>query len=596
MPDVAELRERVAAPAQDARALLRRFWPLTKPDRPLLLAAALLLIVAAAADTVAVLMFMDVIDGVVEAKSLDAFWPPAAVWGGVAVAGALATAAGSYLSARAAERFSLRLRDRTFSHLQRLSPDFFGRHPVGDLVARLSGDVEEIETLVSSGVVRALSATVTVLFFIATVFWLRWDLAVVVLAGMPLLVLASRRFAKRIRVTAQHERSSNGAISDVVQQGIANIALVQAYATEQVEAERVHAHGSAWMRARLAQMRIASIFTPLTDLLETIGVLAVLGVGAWEITEGRMTIGALVAFATFLGFLNTPVRALSGLVLSMTSARASSDRLAEVLDAVPIVADDPRALRRPATHGMVALSQVTFGYPGAAGPAVRDLTFTAAPGKLVLITGPSGAGKSTIARLLLRFYDPGAGRIEIDGVDVAQYSLSALRHSVTLLPQETVIIDGTVAENIAYGTPDANPHRIRAAARDAHADAFIARLPQGYRTRLGARGPQLSGGQKQRIAIARALVRNTPVLVLDEPTTGLDGPATAAVLPALRGLMRGRTTILITHDLALAPLADTIVVLDAGGLVQSGNHRSLLASGGLYAHLHGSQFTARVIS
>jgi ATP-binding cassette subfamily B protein len=584
------VRDRVRASVEAASEMFRRFWPLTRPDRTTLLAAALLLTAAAAADTVAVLMFMDIIDGAVASGRMSAYWVPAGIWIGVAVLAAVATAYGSYLSARAAERFLLRLRDDTFEHLQRLSPDFFEQHPTGDLVARFSGDIETVETLVSSGVVQAAASLVTVVFFAGAAFWLRWELALVVVALLPLLVQVTRRFSARFRTTAQDERTSNGAISEVVEQGIANVALVQAYATEQVEAGRLHTEGHAWMRARLAQMRLTATYTPLTDMFESLAVVTVLGVGTWEIAQGRLTLGGLIAFATFLGFLYSPMQRLSGLVLSVTAARASADRLAEVLDTPPTVADPPNGITTPAREGRLTLTGLSFTYPGARRPALSGLSVELTTGRLVLVTGPSGAGKSTIARLLLRFYDPTAGRILLDGIDLRDRTLAALRHSVTLLPQETVVVDGTVAENIAYGSPDARPPAIADAARAAHAEEFISRLPDGYRTRLGSRGPQLSGGQRQRIAIARALLRDTPVLVLDEPTTGLDATAAAAVVPALRALMRGRTTVLISHDLRLGPLADDVLVIDRGRLVERGTHADLLELGGLYAQLHHHQY------
>jgi ATP-binding cassette subfamily B protein len=584
------VRDRVIAPVEAAAELLRRYWPLTRPDRTTLMAAAVLLIAAAAADTVAVLMFMNILDGAITSGRMSAYWVPAGTWIGVAVLATVATAIGSYLSARAAERFLLRLRDDTFEHLQRLSPDFFERHPTGDLVARFSGDIATIETLVSSGVVQAAASLVTVVFFAGAAFWLRWELALVVVALLPLLIQATRHFSSRFRTTTQDERASNGAISDVVEQGIANVALIQAYATEQVEAGRLHTEGRAWMRARLAQMRLTATYTPLTDMFESLAVVAVLGVGTWEISQGRLTLGGLIAFATFLGFLYSPMQRLSGLFLTVTAARASSDRLAEVLDTPPMVTDPADGIATPAREGRLTLMGLGFTYPGARQPALSDLSVEIRPGRLVLVTGPSGAGKSTLARLLLRFYDPTAGRILLDGIDLRDRTLAALRHSVTLLPQETVIVDGTAAENIAYGTPGAQPTAIAAAARAAHAEEFITRLPDGYDTRLGSRGPQLSGGQRQRIAIARALLRDTPVLVLDEPTTGLDAAATAAVVPALRALMRGRTTILISHDLRLGPLADDVLVVDRGRLVERGNHADLLELGGLYGQLHHHQY------
>ncbi|MFZ0119832.1 MAG: ABC transporter ATP-binding protein [Pseudonocardiaceae bacterium] len=574
--------------------LLRRFRLLTRPDRATITIATVLLIVAAATDTVAVWMFSDIVDGAVADGAMTAYWTPAAVWLATAAAGGIATFGGSYLMAQAAENFLLRLRDRAFCHLQRLSPDFFVRHPLGDLVARLCGDVEAIEELVCSGVVQALSSMAAILFFAGAAFYIRWELALAVLVLMPLLGIATRGFSTRIRTLSQSERETNGAISAVVEEGIANMTLIQAHGTQARESQRLHHEGQRWLRARLAQTRLSAIYTPLTDLLETLGILAVLGVGAWEISAHRLSIGGLVAFTTYLGFLYAPLHRLGDLMLSATAARASGDRLCQILDTTPLVTDPPitphtvtrTRVDRPARIGAVEFDHVSFGYPGTDCPSLRNVSLRAEPGQLLVITGPSGAGKSTLARLLLRFYDPSAGRIALAGTDLRDFSLAALRSSVTLLPQDNAVLTGTVADNIAYGTTDAHPTAIRAAARAVGADEFISTLPQGYLTPLGHRGAALSGGQRQRIALARAVLRNAPVLVLDEPTTGLDATSIAALTPTLRALAHTTTTIVITHDLTLAPLADQIAVLDHGKIAEQGTHHQLLAKNGLYHQLH----------
>ncbi|MDT7656693.1 MAG: ATP-binding cassette, subfamily bacterial [Pseudonocardiales bacterium] len=567
--DIMDIAVTARATQQDLRQVLARFWPLARPDRATLTAAALLMVAAAAADTAAVWMFSDIVDGLAETGSLAAYWAPARWWIVAAVIGGVTTFAGSYLTGMATERFLLRLRDNTFAHLQRLSPEFFARHSLGDLVARLSGDIEAIESMVSSGLVQLVVSGISVLFFAGAIFYLRWDLALVVMALMPLLMLATRRFSRRLNALSRDERASNGAITARLEESIATIGLSQAYRTEDLQGRRLHHAGRRWMGIRLAQNRLSSLYTPLTDLLETGAVLAVLGLGAWEIAAGRLTIGGLVGFATYLGFLFAPLQRLGELVLTVTAARASSDRLAEVLDAVPLIADpapasNARTVDAPARRGLLSLSRVSFDYPGSPTPGLRDVSFTVRPGELVLVTGPSGAGKSTLTRLLPRYYDPTGGAITLDGVDLRDYSLAALRQSLTLLPQEITILTGTVADNIAYGSPHATPEAVAEAARAAGAEEFIRRLPNGFDTRLGHRGPQLSGGQRQRIALARAFLRDTPLLVLDEPTTGLDNRAVAELVPTLRTLAHGRATLLISHDLSLAALADTVITLDHG--------------------------------
>jgi len=582
------------AARQDLRQVLARFWPLTRPDRRTLTIATLLLIVAAAADTAAVWMFSEIIDGLTDSGGLSAFWGPASWWILAALIGAGATFVGYYLTGKATEGFLLRVRDHAFAHLQRLGPDFFTRHSLGDLVARLSADVEVIESMVSSGLVQLINSAVSVLFFATAVFYLRWDLALVVTALLPLLLITTRRLSGRLNALSRDERASNGLITGRLEESIATVSLSQAYTTEREQARQLHSDGQDWRRVRLAQTKLSSLYTPLADLLETLAILTVLGMGAWEISANRMTLGELVGFATYLGFLFVPLHRLGELILGVSVARASSDRLAEILAARPVVTDPAEhrpahttipIVTTPARQGTLRLSRVSFSYPGAPTPGLRNVSFTVHPGQLVLVTGPSGAGKSTLTRLLPRFYDPTSGEIYLDGTDLRDYRLAALRRSLTLLPQETTILTGTVADNIAYGCPGATTEAIAEAARAAGAEDFIRQLPLGYLTQLGHRGPQLSGGQRQRIALARAFLRDTPLLVLDEPTTGLDNHAIAELVPTLRNLTRDRGTLLISHDLSLAALADTIVVLEHGTLVQQGSPVDLAASAGPYQRL-----------
>ncbi|WP_078970442.1 ABC transporter ATP-binding protein [Streptomyces natalensis] len=597
-----------ASASASTRHAFRSFWPLTKGDRHRLALICICVVIAALAETGGILLFGELTDHALQKGSLNAFWLPAAQWLGAAVFAALVGYLGNSTAVWVAERFVMRLRARVFGHVQDLPPHFFQRHRQGDLVERLTGDVEAIEQLVVSGLVRTVSALFSTVFFFAAALVLRWDLALATFVLAPLFWLAARQFATRIKAAARQERIADGAITSVVEESLGNIVLTQAYNRRRDEERRLRTEARAWMRAsvrgaRLGEVyaQLGEVYAQLVEVIETVCVLAVIGLGAWEISRGRMTLGQLLSFAAFLGSLYPPVRALGQLGLTVTAATAGAERLLEILAARPAVTDPPSARVPERVRGVVDFAHVWFRYPEAAdagpepGPAscapapyaLRDLSFTARPGELVLITGPSGAGKSTVARLLPRFYDPTAGHIRLDGTRLDALPLEFLRERVTLLPQQTLVLHGSIRENIACGRPGATDAEIVRAARDAAAHDFIEALPDGYDTHISPGTAQLSGGQLQRIAIARALLRDAPVLVLDEPTAGLDALSARRVITPLRRLMAGRTTLLITHDLQLAPDADHILVLDQGRLTESGRHDELLAHAGTYARLYG---------
>ncbi|WP_240983021.1 ABC transporter ATP-binding protein [Streptomyces sp. S3(2020)] len=574
------------------RIAFRRFWPLTKGLRHRLLIVWLCTVVAALAETEAILLFGDLTDHALRQGSLSAFWVPALKWLGVAIVGAVVAYVGNSLAAWATERFVMRLREHVFDHVQKLPPHFFQRHRQGDLLSRLTGDIEAIETMVVSGLVGAASAVFSALFYAAAAFWLRWDLAAATFVLAPLFWLAARRFSGSLRDVSRAGRVADGAITSVVEESLGNIVLTQAYDRRDAERRRLHEEAMAWFRASVRSTRLNEAYEQLVQVIETVCVLAVIGIGAWEISTGRMTLGQLLAFAAFLGYLYPPVRGLAQLGLTVTAATAGAERIVEILDVRPAVTDPrrPTDARRP--DGTVEIRAASFRYPGADTPALKNLSFTVHPGELVIVTGPSGAGKSTVSKLLLRFYDPDAGDVLLDGVPLRDFPLARLREYVTLLPQETLVLHDTVRANIACGRPGASDHAIEQAARAADAHDFITALPDGYDTRVDPNSARLSGGQLQRLAIARAVLRDAPVLVLDEPTTGLDAMAARRVVKPLRRLMAGRTTIMITHDLNLAPDADRILVVDRGRVVETGRHEELLAWGGAYARLHGSQNNA----
>jgi ATP-binding cassette, subfamily B, bacterial len=545
------------------RAVFGPFWSYTRGDRFRLFLGGVLIMVVTACELFSVVAFEEIVGRVLQHNRLAAFWGPAALWLGAAAVGALAMCGGGYLSALAAERFLLRLRDRVFARAQLLPADFFAGQRLGDLIIRLTDDLAVVESTVASGTVGLATSLISFLAFATAAVVISWSLALVALAVAPLFWLAARGFSARLRSAAQAERQASGSIASAVEESLANQAIVQALNRQQTESRRLHEAGTAWLRSRMRQTRLDSVYGPLVYLIETSCVLVVLGAGAWNLVHHRISLGGLLAFAACLAYLYAPVQSLSGFLLGVNEAAASAQRITEILDTEPAVTDGTAIRSRLRGRGRIEFDRVTFGYPGADRPVLRQVSFTVGPGQVLAVVGPSGCGKSTLARLLLRFYDPDAGRVLLDGVDVRELSLATLRSNLTLLQQESPLFAGTVGQNIAYGRTGATAPEIVAAARAADADQFIRALPGGYDSPVGQQGRLLSGGQRQRVGLARAILRAAPVLVLDEPTSGLDDAGAARIMALLAPAMAGRTTILITHDEHLAARADAVVRLES---------------------------------
>jgi ATP-binding cassette subfamily B protein len=555
-----------------ARDLFRRFWPYTRGDRRVLLSAALLAILVPVTELGVIAIFDTLTDRVLEHGHLAGFPRLAAMWAAIAALAAIAMGGSGYLATLAGERFMMRLRDSVFGHLQRLAPDFLSTRPPGDLIVRLTDDIEIVEGFIASGSVSVLASAVSLVLFAGAVLVIQWQIALAAFASLPLFWLISRLYAGRFAAAAARERAASSAVTSVIEENLANQALVQAFNRERAEAGRLHAEGTAWLRARMSQARLGAGYSPLTFLVETMAALSVLGIGAWDMAQHRLSIGGLLAFAALAAYLYAPARELSGLAVTVAEAAASGQRISDLLAAQITVSDGQAIGARLRSRGRVEFSHVTFSYPGTGRAVLAGLSFTAGPGWVVAVTGPNGAGKTTIARLLLRTHDPSAGRIRLDGVDLRDLSLPTLRRNIAVLDQENLLLPATIRDNIGYGRPAAGPDRIIAAARTAGAHEFITALPDGYDTQVGQRGRLLSGGQRQRIAFARAILLDAPVLVLDEPTTGLDRASARAVRELLAtAAAAGRTVIVITHDRELAAAADAVVNL---GSVQDTGHAS----------------------
>jgi ATP-binding cassette subfamily B protein len=517
-----------------------------------------------AVQAVEIWLFGVVVDEVLVPRDLAMLGPIALAYVGLALLGALLAFGDDVLATWVGERFLLDLRTHLLAHIQTLAPHTLDKRRLGDILSRVTSDVAAIEAFLLAGIATGISAVARILIFGAALFVLAWQLALLALVVAPVAYVAARHFSRLMKQASRERRRRAGSLSAVTEEGLGNIALVQSLNREDAELRRYRHEAQRIMDAEMATTRIRAVFSPISDLIELLGAMAVLSGGVWLLSRGELTLGELLAFVTFLGRLYSPMRELSSLSGTVFSAAAGAERVLELLAERPAVADRPGAHALARADGRVELQDVGYRYPGAARDALDGVSLAIEPGETVAIVGPSGAGKSTLARLLVRFDDPSRGRILLDGHDLRDLTLRSLREHVGVLAQEILLPDLPVGEVIAQGREGAAGEDVRRAAMAAGAHDFIEALPEGYATRVGQRGRALSGGQRQRVAIARALIRDPAVLVLDEPTTGLDAAAKEALREPLRRLAAGRTTIVITHDPDAMAWADRVIELYGG--------------------------------
>jgi ATP-binding cassette, subfamily B, bacterial len=498
----------------------------------------------------------------------------------IVVIGGLLTFLGTYLWQSIGMRLTFDIREAVHGHLHRLSLSYHHSQRPGDLANRLTADVERILSATMSAVVTIFTSGLMLVGMLTVMLIASWKFTLLALASTPLLLLIVFRYTNRVKRLSRHARKHEGRVAAVVQESLSAINLVQGYTMEDYEHERFRREAEGSLQSSIQATSLQARFSPMVDVATAIAVVAVLWFGSREVLHGDLTLGLLLVFLAYVRGFYKPLKQLSKLSYVVSRGSASAERLLDVMDSAPSLPVQADSYKPESVRGDVEFEYVYFRYPGGTTPALRGVSFTTGPGQVTALVGPTGAGKSTTASLIPRFYDVVGGAVRVDGVDVRNWDLRTLRAHVSLVLQDTLLFQASILENISYGREGATDDDVVAAAVAANADGFIDCLPDGYDTVVGPRGATLSGGQRQRIAIARAMLRDAPILILDEPTTGLDPSSEELVLSALRRLMADRTTIVIAHGEAPILAADQILVIRHGAVVERGRYDDLRRKGG----------------
>ena len=569
--------------------LYKRILSYIKPYLHILSIALLCTMLAAAGNLYLPWIFRDMIDKVLNAKDYYMLNVISASIVVIFLLRGIFLYGQNYLMSYVGQHVIIDIRSEVFRKLQRLSMSFYDKNKTGTIMSYVTNDVNALQGAMVDNTIELVTESIILIGSVCAMVYLDWKLTLFTILTFPVVLYFMNYFGKKIRRSGGQIQEATADITSVLQESVSSARVVKSFVREQYEIERFERENEANLKANLKNAKYMATLTPTIEFVAALGVTLILWYGGNNVIAGETTAGSLVAFLAYAVNISNPIKRITRVSGNIQRALAAAQRVFDVLDLREEVQDLPDAKALPAVTGNVSFEHVTFSY-NAGDEILHDLSFTAKPGQAIGLVGPSGAGKSTVASLLPRFYDCDAGTIRIDGKDIRHVTLDSLRNQVGIVPQETILFNGSVYDNILYGRLDATKEEIEEAAKAANAHDFIMELPDGYNTMLGDRGVNISGGQRQRIAIARAILKDPRILVLDEATSALDTESERVVQEALNRLMVGRTSIIIAHRLSTIKNADRILVLDKGKLAEDGTHEELMAKNGLYAHLYQIQY------